>query len=475
MKIDEIVKALWLGFLILLASSCIRFQPKPITAVQTLDDFEARKLDSAEIKDFLQSQPGIGAWPPASWDLKALTLAALYYHPDMDIARAQWGIAQAGRITAGELLNPAASVLVGYNSTTPVSEITPWIPEAALEIPIETFGKRGYRISEARHLSEAARLNILSSAWQVRSRLRQAFIDLYGAREAELILKLQLTIQEESLKILEAQLAVGEASVYNVTQARIALDNSRLSALEASSQSAQALVKLAGAIGIPVRSLAGTVFSFEGLLDIRADIPSGEIRRRALLNRADILGALSEYEASQAALRLEIAKQYPDISLGPDWQLDQTDNKWTLGLSLVLPLLSRNKGPIAEAEARRAESAARFLALQAGIIEEIDLAMAASRSAVDKARAADEISASLKKQEAVARVRYETGEISKLELLGVQLELASSALARLDAILGAQRALGELEDAVQSPLDMKDWILEPRQKDIGQAKERKDE
>ena len=474
-KMKRFLEVLYLCAIILLGAGCIRFQPKPIVASKVLDDFEARRLDAPELRDFLLKNQGLKAWPPPLWDLHSLTLAAFFYHPDLDIARAQWGVAQAGRITAGERPNPAAGVLMGYNSTTPVSEVTPWIPEAALEIPIETTGKRGYRISEARQLSEAARLNIFSVAWVVRSRLRQAFLDLYAARETELLLKRQQSIQVDIVRILEAQLAVGEVSAVEVTQARIALDSSRLAAIDAANQSVAAEIRLADALGVPVIALEGASISFNELGQMRSDLPSNEIRRRALVNRADILSALSEYEAVQSALRLEIAKQYPDLNLGPDYQLDQTDNKWTLGLSLILPLLSRNKGPIAEAEARRAESAAKFLALQAKVISEIETATAACRSAVEKAKAAADLLDNLHKQEATARARYEFGDVSKLELLGIQLEAATSALARLDALVKAQQAIGEMENAMQTPLDLKEWYLKTPLRTSGQAKERRDE
>ena len=459
LKIAERGFIVAIAFLLLIAASCVPYRPRPISAEHGMDDFEARRLAGAEISAYLQSRPETAPWPPSSWDLRALTLAAMYYSPDLDVARAQWGTAQAGRITAGERPNPAANIVMGYNSTSPVSEVTPWIPEAALEIPIETAGKRGYRIAEARHLSEAARLNILSVAWDVRSRLRRAFLDLFSARETEKLQNAQLSYQAESLKILEAQWAAGEASFYDVAQARIGHDGTKLAVLEAAEQRARALIALAGAVGVPVQALDDLKFSFDGLLDVRADLPSGEIRRRALMNRADILGALAQYEAAQSALRLEVAKQYPDISLGPGWQLDQTDNKWALGLSLILPLLNRNKGPIAEAEARRQESAFQFLALQTKVIEQIDAAVAGCRSTLEKAKIADALLTNLKKQEAAAKIRYELGEISKSELLGIQLELAASSLARLEALVRAQQAVGELENAIQSPLDLKDWIL----------------
>ena len=454
------------------AAACVRYTPKPVTAAKTLDDFEARRLDSPDLLQFLEKNGG-PAQPAAAWDLKTLTLIALYYHPDLDVARAQWTAAQAGRITAGERPNPTLSLLTGYNSTSPVSEVTPWIPETSLEIPIETAGKRGYRIAQAQHLSEAARLNILSTAWDVRSRLRQAFLDLYGAQETETLLAAQQEIQTENVRILEAQLAVGEASPSDVTQARLALAGSKLTANDASKQKAQSRIRLAGALGLPIRALEGAGLSFEGLLQPRLDLPTIEMRRKALLGRADILAALSEYAGADSALRLEIAKQYPDLNLGPGFQLDQTDAKWTLGLSFILPLLNRNKGPIAEAEARRTETAARFLALQAKTIEAIENAAASCRAALGKIRTAEDLRQGLLKQEAAAKARYELGDISKLEWLSLRIELAASELARLDALVKAQQAAGELEDALQSPLDQIEGTLRTTGRSAEPAKELK--
>ena len=462
-----------LGLAGVLTAGCVAYKPKPITASAVMGDFESRRLDAPELREFFQSRQAVKDWPPKSWDLHALTMAAFYYSPDLDVARAQWGIAQAGRITAGEIPNPTLGLLAGYNSTTPVSEMTPWIPEFSLEIPIETAGKRGYRIDQARHASEAARLNILSAAWGVRSRLRQAFLDLYAAREEDVLLSRQLAIQTESVKILEAQLAVGETSPAEVTTARLALDAGRLAAIDAANQAAAARVRLAGAVGIPSAALEGVEPAFDEILKSVPGMPGVEVRRRALVNRADILGALAEYDAAQSALRLEIAKQYPDISLGPDFQLDQTDAKWTLGLSLVLPIFNRNKGPIAEAEARRTEAAAKFLALQAGVINDLEVALTATRSAAEKLRAIDDMLANLRKQEAAGQARYAVGDISKLELLGLQLELSASAVARLDALVKAQQAAGDLENAMQSPLDIKEWVLETPGRTPPQAKERK--
>jgi len=457
---------------LLSAAACIRFQPKPVTAAAILDDFEARRLDAPELRDFLRANRDNRDWPPSAWDLKAMTLAAFYYHPDLDIARAQWGIAETGRITARERPNPSMNPAIGYNATSPIDEVTPWIPEIALEIPLEVAGKRGFRIASARHTAEAARWNILSAAWEVRNRLRAALLELYAAERAETIIVSQQILQTDIVKILEAQREAGEISAYEVTQARVALDNSRLAVLEAARTSEESRAKLAAGLGLPRPALDGIRISFDVFERPLAEIPAGDVRRQALINRSDILALLSEYEAAQNALRLEIAKQYPDIRIGPNYQLDQTDGKWMIGLALDLPIFSRNKGPIAEAEARRTETAARFRALQSRVLGELDAAVADYRAALLKSKAADEL---LAEQETAAQARFAAGEIAKLDLLGIRLELSVSAIIRLEALVKTQEAAGRLENAAQSPLEIGDWLFTKTPPGTGTVKERKND
>jgi len=467
-----------LSLLLVLAfvPACVRYHPRPIAPAATMADFEARGLDSSELGRFLIANKETETWPPAVWDLKTLTLAALYYHPDMDIARAQWGIAQGGRITAGERPNPTLTPSMGYNTTSPRSEVTPWIPEVALELTVETAGKRGIRIAAARHLAESARWQIYAAAWNVRSRLRVALLDVYAAGQRAELIGEQEKLQTELVRLLELQRDAGEVSVYDLTQARLALDTVRLERIEAGRLKEEALSVLASALGLSRGALEGVSFSFESFRRApQPDLPAGEIRRQAVVNRADIRAALAAYETSQMALKLEVAKQYPDLVFGPDYQLDQTDSKWTLGLGITLPILSRNRGPIAEAAAAREESAARFLALQTQVIGELDAAIQDVRAAVEKSRTAEDLLAHLTEQARLARTERELGEISKLELLGIEIELNAGAQAWVESLHQAQAAVGRLENAAQSPLDVKDWITTMARPPAGPEKENKDD
>jgi outer membrane protein TolC len=444
----------WFVMGIVALAGCARFEPRPIAPTETAARFEQRSLADAAFRSYVETnlERELTNWPSQRWDLELLTLAAFYYQPSLDVARARWGVATAGKITAGERPNPTLSVAPAYNTTTKIP--SPWIVTSSLDIPIETAGKRGYRLAQAQQLSEVARLNIAAVAWQVRSAVRQSLVSLDAALATEALLQEQQKIQTENLRLLELQYQAGAISAFELTQARVAADSTRLAWRDSERQSAEARAQLAQAIGVPVRALDGLDFSFDSLHAIPAEVDSAEVRRQALLNRADLLGALAEYAASQSALQLEIAKQYPDVHLSPGYEYDQGDNKWSLGLAVTLPVFNHNQGAIAEAQARRAEAAARFNALQAAVLAEIDLAFAGYQAALRKQADAETMLVDLQRQQKSARGLLDAGEISKSELAGLQLQFSAAALARQDALTKAAQTAGQLEDAIQSPLSL---------------------
>ena len=278
------------------------------------------------------------------------------------------------------------------------------------------------------------------------------------------LLQQQQRVQMAIVKVLEGQLGAGAASVFEVTQARIATDTTGLTLRDAERQVVETRSLLASSLGLPGAALDGVNFSFAVFTNSPAASPSVDARRQALLNRPDLLGALAEYAASDSALRLQIAKQYPDVHLNPGYEFDQGDNKWLLGLTISLPVLNQNRGAIAEAEARRSETAALFAGLQARIIGELDRAVAGYGASLDKVEMAEALRMKLYRQEKTTQVLIEAGELSRLALFTSQLELSSNALVRLGALAQVQQALGQLEDVLQSPVGLSEslWLASPQ-------------
>jgi cobalt-zinc-cadmium efflux system outer membrane protein len=446
----------WTIVALVLLAGCVRYQPRPILPTQTAANLEARTLDDPALKEFLEKnlQRRFEIWPPKSWDFETLSLAALYYHPSLDVARSQWQVALGGNKTAAARPNPILSAVPGYDISA-AGAISPWFPAVTLEVPIETAGKRGHRRAQAQHLSESARLNIVVTAVQVRSNLRSSLIDRSAARQRESLLQNQKSIQDKILQSLEQQLQAGAVSSSELTLVRINWDKIRLDLIDAQQQSADALVRVAGAIGVSVKALDGVGLAYDLSAQPPAvsDLMSVEARRQALQGRADILVALAEYAASQSALQLEIAKQYPDVHLGPGYQYDQGDHKFSLALTAELPLLHQNQGPISQAEARRAEAAARFNALQAKIITEIDRAVAMYRVARENLSTLDSLAASQKRRAEAVEAQLKAGAADQFDLLNSQIELSANEILQLNARVKLQQSFGALEDAVQRPIN----------------------
>ncbi len=436
---------------------CAHYVSRPIEPARTATELSARSLADEGLHRFIaRADPGAPLpWPAPRWDLAHLTLAAYYFQPGLAVARAQWDVATAGTITAGQRPNPSVSASATYDTTTP----PPWIPAVTFDLPIETAGKRSRRLSQARELAAAARWDWVDKAWQVRAGVRSALLGVYSARETTKLLANQETAQAEVVRLLEGQLRAGSVAAVETTQARIALESTRLSLQQARQSEIEAQAALADAIGVPAAALRKVEISFASLDEFPPAVTAPEVRGEAVLHRADVRSALANYAASQSALQLEIANQYPDIHLGPGYELDQTDNKWTLGLTVPLPVLNRNEGPIAEAKARRRLAAARFIEVQARAIAEADLALSAYRAAEAQSATAAALRQNLRQRLDSVRAMQRAGEVDPLAVASAEVEYANGAQLQLAALIKAQQALGRLEAAVQSPRILPEEVL----------------
>ena len=447
-------------FISALLAGCAHFQPAPLAPDKAAAEFDARRLDNAGLNKFLTQQLGAPPqhWPMPQWDLNSLTLAAFYFHPSLEVARAQWQVAEAGIKTAGGRPNPTLTVTPEYNATTPM--VSPWGPSVNFDVPIETMGKRSKRIAEAEKISESARFNFVSAAWSVRSGVRASLHEfVLAGRRAELLQK-QFGVQQQIVKQMQQRFEAGALSRSELTPAQIALNKTQMDLGDAQSKQVEARSRLAEALGLSVAALAGEHFDANHLLNGVKELTSPEMRRVALRSRADVLAALADYAAAEADLRLEIAKQYPDLHLNPGYQYDQGDSKWSLGLTVELPILNQNQGAIAEAEARRKLSAAKFIQLQAQIIGDIDRAVAGWHAAQLQLKAGEALLGIEQQQQKSAAAQIKAGAGDALDLLNAQLELNNAQLAQLENKAKLQAAFGTLEDALQCPADVIARVIE---------------
>ena len=213
---------------------------------------------------------------------------------------------------------------------------------------------------------------------------------------------------------------------------------------------------LEAAVGLAPGALQGVGLAWSSLDQPPVEdlVPLRNVQRAGLLNRLDIQRLLAEYAASESALQLEAARQYPDIRIAPGYSFGDGNNSYSVGPTFVLPLRDKSKGTIAEAQARRAEIAARFLAQQAAAIDQMERALIRYRAAWEELRDADSLVKNLlEDREPRIQRQLLSGEADRLALVTVRVDGVLAGHARLSALRAAQSALGALEDAVQFPLE----------------------
>jgi cobalt-zinc-cadmium efflux system outer membrane protein len=434
---------------------CASFHDRELSPTESAAQLDKRTLLNPLLANFIEAVFQTSSRiSPKTWNLDRLTLAALYYHPDLALARAQAETADAAITTAGQRLNPSLKISPTW-VTAATSAASPWIIGSYLNVPIETAGKRDYRIDKSKRLADAAHLRIADTAWLIRQRLRLALLEAFAAEEAERITHRQYRIQQALDRHLQQQLAIGEIEPVQAAQSQLALNQSELNAHAAVKRVAESRVLLASAIGIPIGGLAGIDLDFSELSEPPAlqAIPVEQLRQKALLTRPDILAALADYAAAQSALQLEIANQYPNFQANPSYTWDLGAHYWTLAATaLSLPVFHQNQGQIAEAEARRRESAVRFENLQMRIIGDIDRAYAGVSTVLVKWRDAEKRTRLEQQNLDTLQAQYQAGEIDHLTVLTAELARTIAERTRLDTLVETQQALNGLENTLRRPI-----------------------
>lgn len=240
-------------------------------------------------------------------------------------------------------------------------------------------------------------------------------------------------------------------SAATLTGASLTQEQSQLEAAASQRRLRLARTGLAAALGLPVAALQGIRLDLGGISRPRRPGKLGPLIHTALINRPDVLAALARYRASEANLRLAIARQYRSIDIGPGYHYDQGDNKFILAVALPLQILNQNQGPIAQARAARRAVAAQFKATQARVLAEVGRARTDWKASAGELTSARQVRASAAEVLAQRRIESAAGQIGSLRLLGAEEALVRTEQGALTASMHERAALGELEAALYHP------------------------
>ena len=445
--------------LLILATACTHqpYQAKPLDPTAVRAKLANKDAASADFKAYLIKQGYAEGdekdnLPFAEWGIDELTLCALYFNPKLDVAKAQLALATVAVNTANQQQNPTLGGRAAHSNQAN-GDKSPWAFGLEVEIPIETANKRQIKVEEAQHLQEVARINVAEVAWQLRSQIAKDLLDFHENIAQQQQLNQELMIQNSLIKLLEKRVQLGAASNTELSAAKLLQQKAQFSLNSEQSKSTEMRAALAADVGLSNEKFAQLQLK---PLDIESALlttpNTAHLQETALLNRLDIRRSLAKYAASEAKIKLEIAKQTPDISLNPGFAFEFGNSIWSLGFSTLLNLLNKNATLIAEATQLREIEGAQFEALQANVIADASQANAAFiASQQNVAQVKQQLAAQQQVTQKLQR-QLDAGQIDRLEL--TQNKLITSQLQQqlINAKFKQLNALLALENSVQMPL-----------------------
>jgi len=425
---------------------------KPIDTAALTQKIASRRADNDQFHQFLLNNGYTsGQLPIQQWKLDDLIYCALFFNPSLDIARAQWRSAEAAKLTAAEMRLP--TIGGQYSKSNNASEeISPHAYGLSIEIPIETANKRNIRIESAQHLAEAAKLRIAQAAWQLRNEVIKTFTEYQANRQQITLMSKEQAYRKDIVAIYQKRIDLGESSNIELSRAKLQLQtlNTELESLQRNHL--VLLARLANNLGLSLSQVEQMQLADTANTEALVSPSAADLQTRALLNRLDIRIALERYAVAEAKLKLEIAKQYPDIVISPGYAYEFGDKIWSLGLSSLMTILTKNKLAIAEATQLREVEAKQFEALQANVISEVNVANA---RLTQSAQLLDNKKNLYQQQQANTRRmdnRLRAGESDRLELTYAKLEEVIAEQQIALASLQLATSANDLENAIQAPL-----------------------
>jgi outer membrane protein, heavy metal efflux system len=218
-----------------------------------------------------------------------------------------------------------------------------------------------------------------------------------------------------------------EAAIGSSELARTAADVAfaRTEIARASRNVADVRATLAGVLAVPPAALRGVELTSAPVAGCAwADSLGGDsVAALAVTRRAEVAHALAEYAAAEARVRSEVARQRPDLELGPGFVWDQGVHRWSLLFALPALLGFRNRAAIEAAESARSAAAVRVREAQEEVLAQAAEAVEHCRGVSDELAVADSIGATTERLSALARGAYERGETGRLELARAELAL----------------------------------------------------
>lgn len=398
---------------------CARYAPRALEPPGPTS-WEVRRLDDPRVLAALDSSGGERR-PLNTWDDAELAHAAWIISPARARAEAEVSAARAAIAAIGQRASPGLSTETEFSFSGRDGSSRWGIAVAGL-FRLGLGGKRDARRAAGEAAWLVAAAESAQEGWELGSRVRLAARRAAAAAAVAAAGRDISAAQDTAVAAAHARFEAG--TIGRLELARLLADQeagrSEAAALEREAATARA--RLAEAAGIPLAALE----PLEGLrISVAACPPPGDrsgLLAQALEQRWDLRVEVARYQVAEAELRLEVARSWPDLDLGPGIFFDHGVGKWILGFGLPDLVLHGNRASIRHAEARRAVAAARVREVGERVLNEVEAALSQCAAALAERDAVDPVSVA--RRVAGTEEAYSRGEVGRLEVALARVEQA---------------------------------------------------
>ncbi|MFG0266254.1 MAG: TolC family protein [Rhodopirellula sp. JB055] len=409
----------------------------------SLNDVEASTLNTHSSVPFQANDATqITNVDSSAWlTLSSVESIALGTHPAIAEARARVAFSNGQAVQAGLPFNPVFQ----YQSDEIGNESASGLHSVQLSQQFVTANKLEIAQQVQAHEAEKRRSELRMAELRVLTDVRTAFANaLVGQRRAEIATQI-VHVAEESLSSVKDLLDAQEVSRVAWLQARVELEQARITAENAATQlqaNRQALAAAAGLDALPDDILVGDIA--EGLIDTPWDVLLAEVSATS----PEITAAGSALERARWSLRLACAQVTPNVTglvgVGVDAATDDTFAR--VGISVPLPLWNRNQGNIRSARASISEASAAIERTQLSLEGRLANAVGRYQVALQRYRRLNESVLPISEETyQLSQRAFDAGETDYLQLLTVQRTLFNTRLSVLEAAAQARQAAAEIE------------------------------
>lgn len=445
----------------LLVSACsTAINEKPIDAKRVSDAIYTKSPTRQDFLAYLQKM-GYEAdkLPFKQWGLDELTLCAAFFHPALDLAKAEYQLAVIETKKAGLKQNPSISGELA-RSNQKNGDIRPWAYGLTVSLPIATNNKRELRVEKATLNAESKKMQLAETLWQIRQTLAQDYLQHQKLLAEIKLLTQNQTQQNHIVSMLQKRVDAGIASNTQLHQANLKKLEVAYLLKQKQADAALLAVKLAADVGLsetqfsslPIENIAAETLIDKQKQLIDEAYQSKRLQSDALLNRIDVRRSLATYAAAETEIRLRAAQKIPDITLSPGFIFEFGDSVWSLGFSSLIRTLSQHQVLMTEAEQLRTIEGVKFELLQSNIIAQLEQAHTRYESANTTWQEAKHQLAEQENHAKKIQKQFDTGLIDHITLTQHQLNETTAKQQMIASMFNVLIAANQIEDTLQKPL-----------------------